>query len=136
MRVIAYICAFGLLMSPGGAYAQDPMQAFLDGLPRLADIKTKRAITKKEMEDLRDRLSKSLKDSDSAKYKDVFIAIEADGTQHACGSINAKNSYGGYTGFSRFVAINLLMPQFETGSIDEKRLFDASTWKSYCTLKL
>ena len=54
----------------------------------------------------------SLKDPESAKFRDIKIAIkpyDVTGTKTAyaiCGEVNAKNSYGGYTGFEGFVVEN------------------------------
>lgn len=51
----------------------------------------------------------SLTDSDSAIFKDVWavrgkLAETPEGV-FACGSVNAKNSFGGYVGYMPFVAI-------------------------------
>ena len=46
-----------------------------------------------------------LKDPDSAQFRDVFTSpvLNKDGAPLAiCGEVNAKNSYGGYTGFQKF----------------------------------
>ncbi|MBK3463049.1 hypothetical protein [Pseudomonas haemolytica] len=45
----------------------------------------------------------ALKDPASAQFKDVRIA---DVTGAVCGQVNAKNSYGGYSGFARFAVSN------------------------------
>ena len=46
----------------------------------------------------------SLKDPDSAKFKDIrFIAGDAKGEWEMCGLVNAKNSYGAYGGFQTFI---------------------------------
>ncbi len=50
-----------------------------------------------------DSAKRSLKDPDSAKFQNIRIA-EYDGGKVVCGEINAKNSYGGYVGYKRFVA--------------------------------
>jgi|GEM_PF-5437741 len=54
------------------------------------------------------KLRSILKDADSAKYQNVegYPFITNDGTTlyYFCGEVNAKNSFGGYTGFSRFIA--------------------------------
>lgn len=42
-----------------------------------------------------------LKDPDSAVFKDVW---HVGGGRALCGQVNAKNSYGGYSGFRPFVA--------------------------------
>lgn len=44
-----------------------------------------------------------LKDPDSAKFRDVMIKDYREG-KVICGEVNGKNSYGGYVGFSKFVA--------------------------------
>lgn len=59
-------------------------------------------------------VSAILKDGDSAKFNSVEVFPQygrlKDGRQIVsnhyvvCGQVNAKNSYGGYTGFTRFVA--------------------------------
>ncbi len=46
-------------------------------------------------------LVRSLKDPDSAKYSNLVIA-QSDGKKILCGTINAKNSYGGYVGAKAF----------------------------------
>jgi hypothetical protein len=48
-------------------------------------------------------LARSLKDPDSARFQNVRLAESSFG-KVVCGEANAKNSYGGYTGFKRFVA--------------------------------
>lgn len=53
-------------------------------------------------------IASSLKDPDSAKFRDVFmIEDKMIGDAHygvLCGEVNSKNSFGGFTGFHRFVA--------------------------------
>lgn len=47
-----------------------------------------------------------LKDPESARFKDSKVLAVADGRGHRyffCGLVNAKNSYGGYTGNSDYV---------------------------------
>lgn len=44
------------------------------------------------------RVKGELKDPDSAKFKDVVVSQGA-----VCGLVNAKNAFGGYTGFGGFV---------------------------------
>lgn len=48
----------------------------------------------------------ALKDPDSAKFKDAKIMAIVDSRGHRyfiCGLVNAKNSYGGYTGFKQYI---------------------------------
>jgi hypothetical protein len=44
-----------------------------------------------------------LKDADSAKFEDVYVSFMQD-SPVTCGKVNAKNSFGGYTGFKEFIA--------------------------------
>lgn len=50
--------------------------------------------TEKEMEILENVVKKSLKDPDSAVFRDAYDLGKA-----ACVEVNAKNSYGGFSGF-------------------------------------
>jgi len=48
-------------------------------------------------------LAQKLKDPDSAKWKDVYIVGNDGQFMGICGEIMAKNSYGAYTGWKRFL---------------------------------
>jgi hypothetical protein len=50
-----------------------------------------------------DAVLNRLRDPDSAKFKDLVASVSNDGEVFFCGRLNAKNSYGGYTGFETFV---------------------------------
>ncbi|GGK53033.1 Sporulation related domain-containing protein [Pseudomonas koreensis] len=56
----------------------------------------------------KDMVASALKDPDSAKFQGVFmVENQAIGDTHyglLCGEVNSRNSFGGYTGFRRFVA--------------------------------
>lgn len=55
---------------------------------------------------LRDSFADKLKDSDSAKFKDIHqIPGDVAGLWIVCGDVNAKNSYGAYAGFVPFMAM-------------------------------
>lgn len=47
-------------------------------------------------------LKEHLKDPDSAQLKNLSFASSAEFGDALCGEVNAKNSYGGYVGFSSF----------------------------------
>lgn len=68
---------------------------------------------------------KSLKDPESAMFDAIYPSKSFPSA--ACGSVNAKNSYGGYTGSKRFIATP------ETGGLtfegDDK--FDEH-WDNWC----
>lgn len=54
----------------------------------------------------KDAMKASLKDPDSAKYRNVFAhpVAKNPGAYAFCGQVNAKNGFGGYTGYERFIA--------------------------------
>jgi hypothetical protein len=68
-----------------------------------------------------ERVKDSLKDPDSAKFKSDFAG--KDGA--VCGFVNAKNSYGGYGGFVRYIATpeHVVMDGDESWKMDS-RWFD------------
>lgn len=48
----------------------------------------------------------SLKDPDSAKFRDEYlIEFKGENSYVVCGNINAKNSYGAYSGYVRYHAL-------------------------------
>lgn len=57
----------------------------------------------------KDQLTRSFKDPASAQYRGLFVSeVQYRGTKALCGEVNARNSYGGYVGFRRFVATDEL----------------------------
>jgi len=70
-----------------------------------------------------------LKDPESAKFKDVYFYQGKDNVPVTCGLVNAKNSFGGYSGFEHFVS---------AGSVDltylESEVKDFGViWNRLCT---
>jgi hypothetical protein len=64
-------------------------------------------VTKKDLASIDDQiyvLKHYLKDVDSAKFRDVFISRTESGLAVVCGEVNSKNSYGAYSGFTRFIS--------------------------------
>ena len=48
-------------------------------------------------------LTKTLKDPGSAQFTDVVRGTSSVGVDYVCGKVNARNSYGGYTGPKGFL---------------------------------
>jgi hypothetical protein len=76
----------------------------------------------KEILAAREIIKLELKDPDSVKYKEEMVF----GTV-VCGQANAKNSYGGYSGFNRFMVDNEVVI-FE----DKKYPFFSRWWNEHC----
>lgn len=81
-----------------------------------------------------------LKDPSSAQFRGMFLShgreLTSTSVAHPvtlCGEINAKNTYGGYVGFRRFVARPnyALIQQDDNGS-----LFAELTWNRQCSKRL
>ena len=71
----------------------------------------------------------NLKDPDSAKFRYVYFHIGRDNIPVACGEVNSKNSFGGYSGFQKFIS---------AGSTDRTYLEEEVSdfpilWSSLCT---
>ena len=67
----------------------------------------------------------SLKDPDSAQFKDVYANYTEEFLVVACGRVNSKNSLGGYTGYKRFVSNG-------KSAIIEGRDNVADAWEGAC----
>lgn len=57
-------------------------------------------LRQKRIEVAKARILDALKDPESARFKEVYVA--ADG-ETMCGAVNSKNSMGGYVGFQNFM---------------------------------
>lgn len=78
------------------------------------------------VEKSKDAVRSRLKDPNSAEFKDVHFS-DAGGTPVACGQVNSKNTYGGYTGFQHFVAAGENMAFFERETDDFSKV-----WNEMC----
>lgn len=63
------------------------------------------------------------KDPDSLKFRNEFVARPGI----HCGEVNGKNSFGGYTGFKRFITNDRRL-MLDDGSMQN---FDAA-WREFC----
>ena len=65
----------------------------------------RRDLTPAEKAAIAPMIARTMKDPDSAKLQWMPVALtERDHITDYCGLVNGKNSYGGYTGFTRFYA--------------------------------
>ncbi|EOX4081583.1 hypothetical protein ACM65P_002639 [Vibrio alginolyticus] len=76
------------------------------------------------MTKVKEVVGNELKDADSAKYKEVFNKDRIT----TCGLVNAKNSYGGYTGYKAFAIMHLP----EDVSSSSMVIFDAELVEQAC----
>jgi len=57
-----------------------------------------------QMKEIKAEVAKQLKDPESARFGNINVGKFSNGDLILCGWINAKNSYGGYTGMKPFLA--------------------------------
>lgn len=70
-------------------------------------------------------VSKNLKDPYSAVFEGMYLGKTANGTPVVCGTVNAKNSYGAFTGRKRFYFV-------ASGKIADIPAPDDVVLKSFC----
>ncbi|HXA23289.1 MAG TPA: hypothetical protein VNW90_13430 [Acetobacteraceae bacterium] len=74
--------------------------------------------------DAEESIRAMLKDPDSADFEHVDTYRTAKGAYVACGRVNAKNGFGGYNGYQRFVS-----PSTPSTTIVEGKVSDfAKAW--------
>ncbi len=79
----------------------------------------------------KETIKAKLKDGDSAKFKDVFFHTHQleDGKRMpiTCGLVNSKNSFGGYTGYQKFIASGSVLSFLEEEVDDFNKV-----WSTFC----
>lgn len=87
--------------------------------PVYQDLNKDRALS--ILSSVQNLVTQALKDPDSVKFKDAKVLAVADPRGHRyfiCGLVNAKNSYGGYTGFKQYIfEVELKQPILIEGGI-------------------
>lgn len=133
MNYLKSVYALPALFLLSSTVAADPMfDEILRSKKPNVSIKSIKPATKAQMIEIRNMMERELKDASSAQYRDVMVAKDAEGIQYACGKINAKNSYGGYVGFTRFVSIGMMGAIFEDITPKGDRVFQLVNWEAYC----
>lgn len=77
----------------------------------------------------KDAVRAKLKDSGSAKFKDVYFFRGRDRVPVTCGQVNAKNSFGGYSGFQHFVSAGSADLTYLESEVKDFR----AVWNRLCT---
>jgi len=80
------------------------------------------------MEKGKDAVKSKLKDANSATFRKVFFHLGADNIPMTCGEVNSKNSFGGFTGYQRFVSAGKANLTFL-----QEQVSDFNTiWNKFC----
>lgn len=76
----------------------------------------------------KEAIKAKLRDPDSANFRNVTF-YNGSGKPITCGEVNAKNGFGGYDGFERFIAagdvLTVLESEMVEGGMDE-------VWDQFC----
>lgn len=83
-------------------------------------------------------LVRDFKDPNSAQFRDTYVSAMSDAAIALCGEVNAKNSYGAYIGFKKFLVIQINGEPISQGKIasDEVDVVFDTLFKGYCSDKL
>ena len=100
MKSIVAFIVIGLALSGCGKSQQDieAEKAKAAAAKQAAEKRAFEERTKPYIEHLKEQL----KDPDSAQFKNLSFASSTEFGNALCGEVNAKNSYGGYVGFTLF----------------------------------
>lgn len=72
-------------------------------------------------------LKQKLKDPDSAKFGDDYVSYKSGGPV-VCGTVNARNSFGGYSGAERYVGMGAELGVYMASEVSD---FD-TLWRRVC----
>jgi hypothetical protein len=78
--------------------------------PLVSRSKQTRSIRNAERVLLQAQVQDELKDPGSAEFADMQMYRQGQTLFTLCGSVNAKNGFGGYVGYTRFVAWRMFDP--------------------------
>jgi hypothetical protein len=102
LTVLLTACAVPAGQSPYDRLRQSSMN-IVNALAESTDSYLKSKSESEALSAAQESLKQSLKDPSSAQFRNVRLVTFGSG-KVICGEVNAKNSYGGYVGFKRFVA--------------------------------
>ena len=111
-----------IAMTVSSVFAQNPTERFLNSIDDLMKIESIAFGDRSDgeiIERIKENVRGKLRDPDSAEFRRVNLTREEDAI-YACGQVNAKNAFGGYTGFKWFFATPISMfhsEQDSTGQI-------------------
>lgn len=107
--VFAVVVISGCAASSGGNYVnsitnlRNISMSRVENHAQTVKLFLENGTQEKAIEAAKQTVANSLKDPSSAQFRDVHLVSYLDGNV-ICGEVNGKNSYGGYVGFSSFVA--------------------------------
>ncbi len=80
-----------------------------------------------------EQIRKNAKDPSSVEFRGEQLHEKTESGAVACGEVNAKNSFGAYTGFKGFVAVEKDMTLYVEDGVNAKKF--AEKWNKFCVSK-
>lgn len=80
-----------------------------------------------------EQIKQNAKDPSSVQFRGEQLHEKTDVGAVACGEVNAKNSFGAFTGFKGFVAVEKDMTLYIENGVNAKKF--AEKWNKYCVNK-
>ena len=112
----AIIMAAAVAMA--GCAAHEPPRAVERPPPQVSPAK----LNAKQITAAQQAVRAKLKDPESARFRKQVTGADPTGILYACGMVNAKNSYGGYTGEKPYMVI--LLPHVSETTIGSINIGD------------
>lgn len=84
---------------------QPPAMAAAAATPPVLATKTPVTLTPVDTAAVKQGVTKALKDPESARFGAMKAGADGKGVVSVCGYVNAKNSFGGYTGEKLFTGV-------------------------------
>ncbi|WP_155951994.1 hypothetical protein [Pseudoxanthomonas suwonensis] len=93
----------------------------------VADEKTRQAVWIARGQDA---VKAKLKDPGSAQFRGIYFHRGQDGVPITCGEVNSKNSFGGYSGFQRFISAGSAELTYLQEQMDAREF--VTVWNRFC----
>jgi hypothetical protein len=97
IRPLAAAIAVAISAGCQSSRPADPLAGVAPGSPY--------KLSSEQIAKIKSVISEGLKDPESAKFPDPFVATKEGNNITVCGYVNAKNSYGGYVGKKPFYVL-------------------------------
>lgn len=103
-RILLTCCISGVALAGCMSQPTEYDQGSTSNRP--AVVWTMDSATEDEIASAKKEVISQLKDPESAQFREIWALSGSNGNRSVCGYVNAKNSYGGYTGNKMFTIVS------------------------------
>lgn len=129
MKKLLIVLVLFVVFTAIGQYSKSREAAFLAEHPEEQRARDQAAQDRMLVSEAKLKMRQRLKDPESAQFSDVMV-VRVTGKPVVCGEVNAKNSFGGFTGRKGFVMPDGGIP---IGEDDLKEKDWVNLWNMSCT---